>query len=645
MLMRRIVFLIFCLIFGFVVLAQNQYSVTDTVILDEVNAFGELRKYQSGAKIEQISSKQFELNQDGNLEQLLSRALPIAFKANAGGLSTIRIRGTAPNHTSFNFGGIDINSLTLGQSNVSNVPVYLFDKVGVQFGSASSVYGSGSIGGSVLLGIQNNWIDGFKAEVRASNGSFGEQLYGTKLFWGNGNFESVTRAYYYSKTNEFNFLNPYYRDFENGIFEIKDIQHNAGIENMGLLQEINYRFEEKEFLSVKLWLEDDWQMAQQNMSINLNQPEYKETYDDKHIRMWAEYENSKNPFKFQISGGYVFDNSVFNRNTEDSIQTQSIIGEAFIEHDFLTNASFKIGTKATRIIPGVYAYSETIEFENRIDFYASYFHRFFEKLTATLNLRQGLVTDYAVPFTPSFGLNYLAVSKDNYILNLTGNIAKSYRVPTFNDRFWIPGGNPNLKPEKGMNYELGSIWSYCTGDVSGNIKANAFLMNIDDWILWKNGGSYWYAENVQKVQSKGFEFMTDWKYKVMGLISKLGLNYSFTNTKRIESLSNSPALNRQMEYVPLHSFNLFSVTSFKNWDLTFDERYTHRQYTDEEDKNILDPFFLLNAALTYNWHISEKNNFRINGMLNNILNVNYQSSWGYAMPGINYRISVTYNFN
>src|SRR5690606_37746498 len=153
--MRRFVVLGF-LMFLFVsfAMAQKQFSLLDTIQLEEIVSYGKLQKYQSGAKIEKISANQFKLVQDGNLEQLLSRTLPISLKTDAGGLSTIRIRGTAPSHTCVNFGGIDINSLTLGQSNMSVVPIYLFDEVGVQFGSSSSVNGSGNIGGAIHLGLK-----------------------------------------------------------------------------------------------------------------------------------------------------------------------------------------------------------------------------------------------------------------------------------------------------------------------------------------------------------------------------------------------------------------------------------------------------------------------------------------------------------
>lgn len=642
--MRRFVFVIVLLI-TFRLSAQETPQIRDTIQLEEVVSYGHLQKFQSGAKIEKISDAQYILSQDENLEQLLSRSLPIAFKSDAGGLSTIRIRGTAANHTSVNFGGIDLNSLTLGQSNFNNIPIFLFDEIGVQFGSASSVNGSGSIGGAIHLGLVNRWTDGFKLETRVSHGSFGEQLYGTKIFVGNGKFESVTRAYFYYKKNDFPFLNNTYRDFENKIFEIEDVQKNASMEKYGLLQELNYRFAENEFFTLNVWLENDWRQNQQNMQTNLNNPDFSEDYEDKHLRVWAGYKNRKNPFKFEINGGYVFDDAVNNGNSKDTIRTRRLIAEAFAEHDFRPNASYKIGAKVERIFPEVYAYSSSLEREDRVDFYASYYQRFFRKLSFTLNLRQGFVTDFDVPFTPSVGLNYLAVSREYWVLRFSGSVARSYRVPTFNDRFWVPGGNPDLNPEKGMNYELGAKWSYCNGEVSGNLKINGFNLNIEDWILWKNGGSYWYAENVQKVKSQGIEVMTDWSYKLFGLPATSGLNYSLTSTKRLESLNNTNAIDRQMEYVPLHSGNCFTTIKWNDLDITIDGSYTGEQYTDEEDRNMLDAYILFNTSAAYQLKINSVNRFIITAAVNNLLDVDYQSSWGYAMPGISYRLGLTYKFN
>ncbi|RXQ91525.1 TonB-dependent receptor [Ancylomarina salipaludis] len=646
---------LFVLLGSFISLySWGQTVGVDTIHLKEVVSYGKLKKYQSGAKIETISALQFDANRDGSLEQLLLRTLPIVLKSRAGASSNIRLRGTSPNHTSVNFGGINLNSLTLGESNMSNIPMYLFDEVGVQFGSASTVNGSGSIGGAIHLGLKNNWTKGVKAEARVAHGSFGEELYGTKIHIGNGKFESVTRLYYYKKDNDFKFTNTAVYDFEKGIYQKEDRQRNANIENKGLIQEINYKFSEKETFIFNLWLEKDWHLIQQNMQENYYKPDLREPYEDKNIRLWTSYKNAKKAIKYEISGGYVYDNGIHNKNTDGTIQTQRIIGEACVEHELNKNISYKIGAKASRIYPTVYTYSGDLEYEDRVDFYASYFHKLNRKLTATINLRQGLVTDFTVPFTPTFGFKYLVFSKETHALNINGNIAKSYRVPTFNDRFWGDQGNPNLNPEKGMNYELGFKWNYSTTDIFGHIQLNTFYLNVDEWILWRKGSFInnegekkddWHAKNVQEVESKGFEFMTQWNYSLWGVKTVSGVNYSYTSTEPKKSIDPTIPVDRQLEYVPLHMANFYTITSFKNTDISIDCKYTDKQYTNGENDKILSSYFLLNFSVGHQFKLNNNNKIKIKGILNNIFNTDYQSSFGYAMPGINYRLSLTYNIN
>ncbi len=107
----------------------QQSNPADTIMLHEVVTYALLKKYQAGAKIESIPVDQMIIGQTGSIDQLLMRFTPVYLKSNAGGLSTIHLRGTSPNHTSVNFGGININSLTLGHSNMSEVPVFLFDEI------------------------------------------------------------------------------------------------------------------------------------------------------------------------------------------------------------------------------------------------------------------------------------------------------------------------------------------------------------------------------------------------------------------------------------------------------------------------------------------------------------------------------------
>ncbi len=275
--------------------AQKPFTLLDTVLVQEVVTYGNLQKYQSGVKFETLSPAQLRLVQEGGIDQVLSRLTPIYIKTDAGGLSTIHFRGTSPDHTSINFGGINVNSLTLGHSNLANIPSFLFDEITLQYGSSSAVNGSGAIGGALYLGLSDNWTDGWKIQAKTTVGSFGEYLLGAKVFTGNGRWESVTRFYGYRKENDFPFKNTNTGNVENPE-PIKDVQHGAAIKNYGFIQELNYRFSKKSYLKSSVWLQNNWYQVQPNMATNLN---YKGTdeINDNSLRIWTEYSNNEKNFE------------------------------------------------------------------------------------------------------------------------------------------------------------------------------------------------------------------------------------------------------------------------------------------------------------------------------------------------------------
>jgi len=629
---------------GQVAFAFNS-SFKDSIKLKEVKVVSCAKRFQAGAKILYLDHDQIAKVNDRSIEKLLKHFTAIPIKSNAGSLSTIRFRGTSPNHTSVNVGGINLNSLTLGSSNLANIPTYFFEELMLQYGSASVVNGSGSIGGSLNLSSQLKWVDGVSVNSKISISSFDEQFYGAKVYAGNAKFDSVTKFYYFYKRNNFTFLHPPVKDFDTGeMVRIKDRQQNAAINNKGVMQEFGYRFHNQRFWRFMIWLEDDWHQIQQNMATNLKQPWKKEELEDKHIRIWSYYTNKGKKLKRYLGAGYVFDNSIYN-NTNDPIQTQRFITEGNIEYPVYKNGMIKCGYKFEVISPNVYAYEINDVLQYQTDLHASYLHTFFSKLKVSFNMRKGFVTDFTVPFTPALGVSYPVMLRESSRIVLTGNVAKSYRVPTFNDRYWVPGGNPDLNPENGINYEIGGKYSLYKNRVSLNVLLNAFYMAIEDWILWKNSGAYWTAENVQNVISMGIELQTNIKIELRRSYILFGLNYTLNSAERSESKNASSAINRQLEYVPFHTVTLYSQYNVNNWGFYLDVNGVSWQYTNEEPYNILDGYALVNISTDRKFSFKKKHNFKLVFDVDNVFNINYYSSWNYAMPRIAFRCSLSYLLN
>ena len=156
-------------------------TINDIQILDEINITAPKVKYSIGYKIDTLSKKQYDLISSKSLSETISKLFPIYIKKNAGGLATIKFRGTSPNHTAILFHGVNINSLTLGHSNIANIPMFLFDNIKIQYGGSSSLYGSDAIGGTIQLDTKPNWNNGIKIKLQHDISSFNNRFYGVAL--------------------------------------------------------------------------------------------------------------------------------------------------------------------------------------------------------------------------------------------------------------------------------------------------------------------------------------------------------------------------------------------------------------------------------------------------------------------------------
>ena len=89
-----------------------------------------------------------------------------------------------------------------------------------------------------------------------------------------------------------------------------------------------------------------------------------------------------------------------------------------------------------------------------------------ERLGAILLVREILDTrNFLIPDF-SAGLQYRIIDGRDYYLK--ANISRNSKIPSMNDMFWVPGGNPDLKNEYAFIYEL-------TGEMNQKISSSLAL--------------------------------------------------------------------------------------------------------------------------------------------------------------------------
>lgn len=111
-------------------------------------------------------------------------------------------------------------------------------------------------------------------------------------------------------------------------------------------------------------------------------------------------------------------------------------------------------------------------------------------------------------FCPQFQ----TITKINEQSSWYTNIGKSFKMPNFTSLYYTSGtfvGNPDLKPETGMNYEIG----YKAEQGNSNWKVALFKVDIDDKIDWEtlSDGVTRQARNLYGFRNSGVEVSYDHK--------------------------------------------------------------------------------------------------------------------------------------
>lgn len=147
--MSRFVFLVGLF---FLVRSSGAQVLDTTTYLNEVRIYGlPVTTYSTGSKIEQIKTGEEVMT----LSDKLINETSLYLKTYGNNqLSTIAIRGSTASQTAILWNGININSPTLGQTDFSLIPLFLFDEISLRYGTASALYGSDAIGGSIIMGAK-----------------------------------------------------------------------------------------------------------------------------------------------------------------------------------------------------------------------------------------------------------------------------------------------------------------------------------------------------------------------------------------------------------------------------------------------------------------------------------------------------------
>jgi len=615
--------------------AQTSEDSLSTQILTSVTVESSpLEKYLSGTKRTHLDSQILRQSDGTTLNAILMQNSPVYLKEYGNGmLASVSFRGTGSSHTAVLWNGITINSLTAGNPDFTLLPIFMFDNIDIQHGSASSLYGSDALGGAIYLSSTTRFWDNFQLAFQQHFGSFGTYFSGLKTTYGNGKFAGQTKIYHFRSENNFPFRNT------SKIGYPTEHQTNADFQNYGISQSLNYRFNAKKIFTSEIW----YHVSDRNLAHSMSRidSENGETQKDESLRFSAQFIQHFQRGTLSLKSGFVSDYLLYNNLSE--IATNRLVFSIEYETEFSDKMTLLLGGNYRKITADVDNYNGRIN-ENRGDIFALFRYDILKNWTLSFNARQAFVTGFFAPFAPSIGSDFRLSHSNNHQLFFKLLASRSYRIPTLNDRYWEPGGNPDILSEDGISTDIGFAYKFRRNKIQFDAELTHFRMQVKNWILWRPVGQFWSPMNLGKVQAQGLELVlnlkhtfTDWSWKIHG-------NYSLTqslNKKKLHEYDQS--VNKQLIYTPLHRGTAYGKVQYKMWNTGLNFQYTSKRFTLSDNSEFLEGFGLWDWSLSKEMKL-KKHQFLATLQIKNLMNINYQNLPNYAMPRRNFMLQLRYHF-
>ncbi|MFQ5568760.1 MAG: TonB-dependent receptor plug domain-containing protein [Rhodothermales bacterium] len=528
-----------------------------------------------------------------SVADLLSVRSPFFIKRHGDGqLASLSLRGTGASQTLLLLDGHRMADPQLGQLDLSLLPTLLLESVEVMGGAGSPLYGTDGLGGVVNLRTSRPGT-GRVVKVQGGYGAYGERRGGLLVSGNRGAFSGLALVGYETAAGDYPYLNK-------GLFPPDEVpREGADRTRLSIYSSLAYRTSRSR-LRVATWYND----AERGLPTIGSTRQRGERQWDEHLRLWADGEHRFAWGTLRI-GGIAQQGALRYRNEQLKldetgrtftssldVEAQGLLGTRWllaggvaggygaVRHPSLQGDASE--THAGAFLHGTGSYGRLLVYPAlRLDVY-------FRPDAGALRA-----------VNPRLGINVRLLR--GVALHVKGNVGRAFRVPTFNDRFWQPGGKPDLKPEQGWTYDAGVLLEHR----NGLAEVTLFLTHIRDQIVWLPTPAGYYApDNVQQVRSRGLEASYRRRWQPASWLRLDGsLFYTLTDA-RDRSDPASSSYGQPLRHVPRHQVKSHLGVRVGPVHLDLSGRYLGRRYTTTDGSASLDPFFLFDAQLRFHGHTS-----------------------------------------
>lgn len=587
-----------------------------------------LNVFAPGQKVVHIDSTVLHQYQYQSIANLLAQQAPVFIKSYGfNSLATLNFRGASSAQSAVYWNGVPIQNAALGVTDVSLLPVSLMDKVNIVYGGSAALWGSGNVGGALMLENDEPIFDSVhrKLSVSAGAGSFAQYMGALKAAYNNEKWFFSLNGYLQSARDNF----PYTTLAGTTENTINDVMYGGGA-----IAEAAYRITDNNVISLTTW----YQYNNREIPPALFENDSLKKSATTSLRTLLQWKKEKGKNKWYIRSSFIADNMVYNdpvillNANNNAYQYYQEMGWQRRMNDNSQVLIF-IPTQVTwmKMVPDTLNRSIV-----KTAIAGAYNVKLLRKLDIAVNARGEIVNSTSF-LLPGVDASYRLANW----FSLIGNVQRTYRTPTLNELYYIPGGNSSLKPEQGWNEDAGYKIKLKTGNFIFNHELSVFNRNIKDWIIWF-GGAIWTPHNIAQVYSRGLETQNELLYSVGKCIFHLSLNTNYILATTVSSyIPNDGSIGKQIPYTPIYSGQANLGLTFKGLYINYNQTYSGYRYITTDESEYLSPYQTGNVQLTY--HITSSHPIELLAQCNNIWNNHYAVVSYRPMPGINYVIGVKFS--
>ena len=569
-------------------------------------------------KFQKISTLKEEdlLKNPANLSEVLRFQSPVYIKENGrGAASSPSFRGTTAQQTAFIWNGININSQFLGQGDINNLNLLGYDQLEVKSGGGSVIYGSSAIGGSIHLNNELTFNKGFNTGLFLEGGSFNTINSLLKTSYSDEKLSVKVSGNFVKSDNNYEVPEENYTNL-NGEYDNRTFNLGAA-----------YKIDSKNTISWQTHLFD----GVQHFPVFF-ESSTKTKYLAKTFRSLLSWDFKSEKVHNILRTVYLEDEFQYFGNINSSKTSGGISHTYLTKNDFnyFLNDQFAVNVIAEYQLNEAKGYLSGIQNVQRNAGSAAALLRWkpSQKLNFEAGIKKDLVESLETPLLYSFS----GKVKVNEFYSVVFNASRNFRYPSFNDLYWKPGGNLDLKSETSLQAELGNNFKY------KNFKLNItpYYLDIKDMIRWlPNSSGIHTPTNTHKVESYGVESQLDFEKNFGKNKTRLSAGYIFTHSKNLET-------NQFLSYVPKHKIFGNVSYAYDFAEIFVQGMFNSLTFTTEDEKmsSAIQSYFVMNSGINFKLFKHYQIGFRASNLFDQV----YETTDYYPLPKRNYSINLLINF-